>query len=363
MTADLDLVVGGRRYGGWTSVQVTRSMERLAGSFSVEANDRWADQGDSWPIAEEDECRAEINGETVIDGYIDSRSIELTGELRSLSYEGRDRAAALVDCSAVPDRWTIRRSSVVDIARMLAEPFNIPVSVADGLSPEREEKLVINPGDTAFQAIEKVAHDAGVLVMSDSQGGIVITRAGTTRADSLILGGNIKSLSVQYDSSDRFREYILLTQRRGSDDGSPEQTRIRAEATDEGVRRSERVQIIRPERGITAASARRRADWEARIRAAEAESISVTVTGWHQPTGSLWPINALSHVQADAAGINGDLLISETDFSVGEGGKETRLRLVRPDAFAPEPRAIVRDEGDPGRGGKGTAWKKRAGGG
>src|ERR1044071_7882429 len=105
---DLDLVVKGVRYSGWESIRVTRSIESIAGSFALQVSDRWGGLDRPWPIQEEDECTVLIGGQVVISGFIDKRTIALTKDSRTLTYSGRDRAAALVDCSA-----TAQGSSVV----------------------------------------------------------------------------------------------------------------------------------------------------------------------------------------------------------------------------------------------------------
>ena len=103
------------------------------------------------------------------------------------------------------------------------------------------------------------------------------------------------------------------------------------------------------------ADARKRGDWEARTRAARAETVTITVQGWRQPNGGpIWPVNAISRVRAPRLiGVSGDLLISQVEHSISEEGKITQIRLVRPDAFTPEPkRAIVKSAG------AGGAWKE-----
>jgi prophage tail gpP-like protein len=90
---------------------------------------------------------------------------------------------------------------------------------------------------------------------------------------------------------------------------------------------------------MTVADARRRADWEARTRAAKSETVTVTVQGWRQPSGDLWPVNAIAHVKAPRlAGVDGELLISEVENSIDDkAGRITQIKLLRPDAFTPEP--------------------------
>lgn len=356
MAVDLSLIVNGRRFSGWKAIRVTRSMESLAGSFDLEVNDRWAAQDVPWPIAEEDRCILEIDGETVIAGYIDRRSYELDAKSRRLSFSGRDRAAVLVDASAVLSKWTFRSATVLQIARAVAQPFGVSVSLQPGLVlPKPLPKLVVSPGDTAWHVIEQAAQAAEVLAISDGAGGILLTRTGRTRAASLVEGENILRASVSYDGANRFYRYLVVTQTAGTDNAPGNATRVKAIAYDEGVRRQDRTLLVRSERGMTIDYARRRADWEARIRAARAETVSVTVRGWRQPGGALWAPNAKSHVESPSVGVNGVLLISQVDFGLDAEGKLATLRLVRPDAFDPEPQAIVRKS-------KGGLWKELAGG-
>jgi prophage tail gpP-like protein len=363
MADEVLLLVGGKRYGGWKSIRVTRSIESIAGSFSLDVSDRWDGERDPWPIAEGDACRVLIDDVTVIDGYIDKRRLSATKDARTLSYDGRDRAGALVDCSAIVDagsigkggKWTFYNVDVAQLATEIAKPFGIKVSVQAGLGSllTKNAKIVMHPGDTCFEVIAKVAAAAGVLVVSDAAGGIVITRAGTARAASLV-DENILAASTEMDATDRYYRYLISSQIPGTDEASGEATRIQAEAIDEGVTRTERVLLIRPDKGYSIPDSRRRADWEARIRAARSEKSSVTVQGWRQPSGALWPINALTRVRAPRLlGVDGDLLISQVEYTIGnEGGRTTTLSLVRPDAFTPEPTATVHASGG--------AWKELA---
>jgi prophage tail gpP-like protein len=364
--SDLRLIVNGRQYGGWKGVRVTRSIECVAGSFELDVSDRWGDQDEPWPIAEEDACRIEIDGEIVIDGFVDKRSLSILGSARSLSYSGRDRSAAMVDSSALVSatsgttKWSFRNASFMDLARKVAEPFGVKVSLQAGvelrtLTNLSKKTSVISPGESAYSVLEQAARAAGVLVVSDGRGGIVIARAGTERCPTaLVEGKNILAASVEYDATDRFHRYVIATQVAGTDTASGSVTSVRAEAIDEAVRRTERVLLIVPEKSLGADYARQRADWEARVRAARSERVSVTVLGWKQPNGDLWPLNRLIPVRSPSIGVSGDLLIAGTAMALDEGGEVTELTLVRPDAFTPEPQAIVKSSGG--------GWKELAGG-
>lgn len=354
----LILVVNGADYEGWKAVNVTRSMESVAGQFALNVSDRWANQDVPWPIREEDACAVAIETDgghrtTVIDGFVDKRSPGLSGTQSSLAYAGKDRAAALVECSGIVtgasskgNKWTYHNVSVLEFCQTIAKPFGITVSVQSGLVLPKLPRIVTHPGDSAFEMMSKAANDDGVLLVSDGAGGVVITRAGTTRATALIQGFNVEAAAGDFDMSDRFYKYLIASQVPGTEEASGEQANVIAEAIDAGVTRQERVILIRPEKSYSAADAKRRADWEARTRAAKSEKFVITVRGWTQTFGTeLWPINALVAVDIPKCGLKGDMLISQAQYTVSDQGEFTLLHVVRPDAFTPEPKATVRGEG------------------
>lgn len=368
MPVEVFLVVNGRRYAGFKSIRVTRSIETLAGSFALEVSDRWDGATDPWPIFEEDACRVEIGDdkhrEVVIDGFIDKRTLSVSKDARTLGYSGKDKAAALVECSLLVKgagttgkKWTYRNLDIAAFAQEVADPHEIKVSVQPGLELKKDPLLVAHPGETGFEAIKRAAGSSGVLVVSDGAGGILITRAGSGRAAPLIEGINILTASVEHDATERFFLYLISTQAPGTDESNGEALRVQAEASDVGVRRASRTLLIRPDKGYPTADARRRADWEARNRAAKAATVTISVQGWRQqPNGPLWPVNAIARVKAARSiGIDGDMLISQVEYSIGDGGQVTQLHLVRPDAFEPEPQKAVVAGGVP--------WLSRGAGG
>jgi prophage tail gpP-like protein len=344
--SDVALHVDGREYRGWESVVVRRSLEQAAGSFALKVSEHWSGQGEAWPIRQEDRCKVSIDGEVVIDGYVDVVDIDLSGSSRNVSVRGSDAAASLATCSADLESWTFRRATVLQIAQRVAAPYGIDVS-SDVSDLPTIDKIVVNPGDSPFDAIEQAARTAGVLVVSDGAGGLLLTRAASERAgDGLAEGYNILAVKATYDATHRYRRYVVMAQQPGSDGSSGNALRVNAEATDEGVKRTERVKVIRSQKSETLASAKRRADWAARIGAARSERAVVTVQGWRQRSGGLWRPNLVVSISALSARINGDVLISGVEYSLGDGGELARLDLVRPDAYIPEPVAAkVRTRG------------------
>jgi prophage tail gpP-like protein len=337
--------VNGRDYSGWKSVRVTRGIEAISGSFELEIAERWAGQDLLWPLEEEDHCQVLIGDKAVITGFVDSAGISYGAQEHTFSVAGRDLAGAMVDCSAALKHWEWLNVGVLELARHLAEPFGIKVSMQPGLQePWRIPKVAVDPGDTAFDALERACRLAGVLPISDGAGGVLLTRAGAARATTaLVEGVNILGASADFDASGRFRRYIVMGQQQGTDHvAGADAAWVRAEAEDLGVVRSSRVLIVRAEGNVTPASAKLRAEWEAKVRAARATGVTVVVQGWTQadgtPDGTLWPVNARVPIRSKLLGLDGEMLITQAMHTLDEhSGALTHLSLKRPDAFLPEP--------------------------
>lgn len=341
--AGIFLRVNGKEYSGWKTARVTRGIEAIAGSFELSVSDRWVGQDKPWPIFENDECVVMIGSTPVITGFVDKRAIAYGADNHSLTLTGRDRTGDLVDCHPFLTKWEFKGISVLNFVKQVAEAFQISVSLQPGLSdsvlPKAPKKLSVDPGDTAFAAIENACRLAALLPVSDGNGGLMLTRAGTERCKtSLTQGENILSASADFDMTGRFRHYYVLGQHRGSDDFFGESAAAVQGSAEDKNARATRTCVIRPEGNCTAEHAKIRAQWEAIHRAARGDSVSATVQGWQQSNGELWPINKLVGVHSPALGIDGDMLISQVTYNVAlERGTTTQFNLRRPDAFKTQP--------------------------
>lgn len=340
MADDVELLVNGKRYRGWTSMGVSRAMDAAAGTFSLAITDRWYGQDQPLPINEQDECEVRLDGETVVTGYVDLFRASFGADDHSINVQGRDRTGDLADCSAVhsPDEW--RNVTALQLAKILAGPFGVQVR-ADVNVGEAFRVAKLQQGETALEAIARYARQRKLLAMPDAGGGLLLTRVGVNRAQvPLVQGQNILSASGTRDLSQRFSRYVVRAQAGFSlETDGQEEAHIEARASDPGVRRY-RPLLLMAETGGTTKSAQDRAAWEANTRLGRSNAIEVTVQGWRQrPGGALWAPNLLVQVQSSWLRMTGgDMLIREVSFGRDLGGGTiTRLALVSPQAFAPEP--------------------------
>jgi prophage tail gpP-like protein len=225
MSDIVKLTTGGRIYQGWTSISILRGIEAISGRFNIGLTERWPGQPEIWPILPEAECQVSIGDDVVITGDVATISPRFDGDSHTITASGRDRTGRMVDCSAMhsPGEWAGVRLD--KLARILAEPFGISVKsetdVGDPWPASRPFKL--QPGETAFEAINRACCARGVLPISDGQGNLVLTKVGQTRCSTaLVQGRNVKSASLQNSIIDRFRTYVVRGSQPGSDFLTPE---------------------------------------------------------------------------------------------------------------------------------------------
>lgn len=340
------LTVNGREYGGWKTVAIARSIKTLSGAFELDVSDRWS-KADPWPIREEDSCELRVDDEVVITGAVDEAPTDEDADSHSLSVTGRDTTGALVDCSVAIGAWEFKGITLEQFAKKLCAPFSIPVAMQSGLSLVTPPKYSIEPGETPFDALQRACVKAGVLPIADGVGGLLLMRPGVERCDTaLVFGQNVKRVRVRRSAIERFARYEVHAQRPGDDDSYAKTVvAVVGTARDANVKRTARVLVIRADGAMTKAQAIARAQWEATVRAARSVSVEVTVQGWKQKSGTVWPINAQVPVKIPRHGIDGPMLISSVRLTQdADSGSLAELSLERPGAYRPEPVVTTKSE-------------------
>lgn len=342
MTAEIaTLRVAGRNFGGWQSIEITRSIEQAASAFAFQATARYPAELNPIRIRPGDACEVLIGSERVITGYVDSVAPRLAADSHSIAVAGRSRTADLVDCSAAPDkasprRWKARR--IEQIAAELAAPYGVQVVAAVSTGAQLARHAV-ERGETVFECIERMARLRQLLVCDDAAGRLVLTRAGSTRAAVAIEEGvNLLAGDAKADASAVFSAYVVKGQRVGDDqDFGDTVAQITGEAADPAVTRKRVLQLM-AENGGSAADAKARAAWEAATRLGKSLEATVTVQGWRQaPGAALWAPNLIVAVQAPSLALSGDLLITDVTLRLSDAGTIAELRLAPADAYKPEP--------------------------
>ncbi|AIR90589.1 phage baseplate assembly protein [Pseudomonas cremoricolorata] len=336
---EVTLSVGGHDYGGWLDVSISAGLERQARDFTVGVTWQWPGSSEVPVRIEQGEAvEVRIGADLLITGYVFSTPISYDSKMIKLSIAGRSKTADLVDCAAInsPGQW--RGQSVQKIVEALAGEYGIKV-INQSATTLGLDDHTIEPGETAFESIDRLLSLSRLFSTDDGQGRLVMASPGAAgrAVDRLVLGENILNADTELDFSSVYSEYISRGQRKGTDDSFGTQaTEVKASVKDERVKRR-RVKVIYQSGQMTTKMARDRVEWERGNAMSRAMLVNYVVKGWRQSSGELWRHNMIVRVVDPLIGLDRDMLIIEIKYELTEAGTLAKMALAPPDGFLPEP--------------------------
>lgn len=336
---NIQLLVDDTLYSGWKAVSVRRSLDLFANTFDLTLTDNQAGQARTIRLGSP--CQVRIGGETVVTGYVDRIRPRYDARSRSLTVSGRSKTADLVDCSPPPG-WDgagqYNRRTLLQLAATLAKPFGISVrSEVDDLPVIQISNL--EQGQPIFEFLELYARQAGVRLVTDPDGNLVITRASVAQAPTaLVLGENIEEAEGEFSERNRFSHYYVTGQRPNQlDDNAEAAAHIAGMADD--VRLRYRPTVINAEGPLGGmADASRRAEWQRNVQYGRSRKATYTVSGWRHRDG-LWQPNTNVKVIDEWMGFEGRdgkgewLMIGTVEYVSDERGQRTRLTVMPREAY------------------------------
>jgi prophage tail gpP-like protein len=328
------LAIDGQRYEGWKAVRITRAIDTLSGDFSLQLTDRERQGADRLKLRAGSACEVQVDGETLITGFIDRVIASIDGGSHSLSIDGRDKSADLIDCSAVPKFSSWVNVPLETIASQIAAPFGITITARASTKPAIR-RFALQQGESVFAAIDRLCRYRGLLAVSTADGMIeLVTPMQGTASMRIEEGENALALSITHDVSERFSEYLLKGQSSGDDMLSGKAAAgPSGKASDPGVKRYRPLLLIGEEQSDADGLARR-AKWEATTRAARAQEASVTVQGWRMANGALWNRNVIAQLVAPSLYVDAPMLVTSATLERSDRGTVTSLLMSPPEAYS-----------------------------
>lgn len=326
---DIILEVDGRRYGGWKSIDISRGLEQCAGTFRLSVTDRWPQQNEPRGIKAGAACRVTIDGRAVITGYVDDVEVSWSATSHEYRVSGRDKTADLVDCC--PPSLQLKGADLPALARRWAGLFGIEVTV-EAECNKAVPGFKTEEGETCFEMLERLARANAVMLTSDGDGRLVITRAGTRKAAAALqMGGNLLRFSLSSSMKDRFSEVTVKGQSAGSDtwDG-PGNAQAKGTATDPNVPRYRPLTVIAEQEEFGSATTRAR--HEVAVRYGKGHQARALVNGWYAGT-ELWQPNCLADILDSSGQAMATWLIVNVSWHMDDRGCLTELSLSPKEAY------------------------------
>ena len=337
----LVLFVDGRPYSGFKEVTLLRSMLQGPHQFELSIGPDLGTDASVFDIEDGMSCQCYIDDDLVITGYVDDRNASYNHQNHEITISGRSKLADLVDCSTHGLQLKAGQT-LLSVARQLCKPYGISVSADSSASaaanqPFSATDLALDPGQTVWDFLEELARIRAVLLISDSAGNLVITRAGAGRADSpLILGQNIKSAAARRSHRSLFSD-ITVAGMAATWSVMDATGNSQAQASVSGQARRYRQRVIITDQPVDIAACKQRADWQRRVDWGRSRSIDYTLRGWRQggDTGRVWMPNETTVVTDTFSQLNADtrLIASVRQQFTRSSGRTTTLTVMPPSAF------------------------------
>jgi prophage tail gpP-like protein len=279
-------------------------------------------------------CEVWVDDQKLITGYVDDVNLRHSATERTIEVEGRSKVADMSDC-ALPlfnEKAHFTNQNFFALAKRFAKHFDIDVVDEVGnFKPARVR--VLDVGQRVFEFMEELSREEAVLLISNPDGNLVITRASDKRVGTALeLGKNILSADGRFSMKDRFSVYHFQGQL-GSWNENYGEASAHVTGRAEDLRVRYRPTVVLAEGAATAGAIRRRAEWQRNVNYGRSMQATYTVLGWHHADG-LWEPNRLVRIVDEWMGLGGVWwLISAARFRLDENGRRTELTVMPKEAF------------------------------
>ena len=214
----VELQIGGKTHSDWSSYEIDSDLLVPADGFHLTLGASHALPPEIVPGAP---VIVAIGGDTVLTGRIDEIEHSVSKGSHNITVAGRDKAASLLDCS-VP-LFTSKTVSLSQIATKILAPFGIGAPKIDADETTIRDKINVEPGDTAWDALARAAEANGLWPWFEPDGTLVIGGPDYSAPEVATLamrkdgsGNNLISLSKHESIHGRYSELTVLGQTHGT---------------------------------------------------------------------------------------------------------------------------------------------------
>ncbi len=327
----IELEVNGTQYTDFMSASVTLAVDTMANDFTFTAP-----SVDGFPpFKDGDRVKCIIDGEQVLDGYIDGvDGIEAEGS-HAVTYSGRDRTQDFIDSDidVIDDIRAAGNLTLKGLIEIVIKHLGQDLAVIDELNPEpfnaAEDIASPKVGQNALDFVSFYAMKRQALLSSDKNGNILITQSSPTESGEALKSDgsgndNIITQSWSKKSNQLFDTYINKGQLNPIASNLTPSPDI-ADVEGQGARvfqsgvRAGRQRVTVEKKGYSNAQLEDRSKWSRQLAKARATKFNCTVFGHSKESGGVWRENELTLIISLAADITSYMLANTVTFSESGG--------------------------------------------
>lgn len=340
-----------RTISGWTSVSMSRGIERCPSSFVVNFTEPFP--GASQVLVQPgDEVEVYLGTDLVLSGFVDRYIPSYNKTEHSIRIEGRSKCQDIVDCSAKWPGMQFVNTPLFTIAQQLCAIYGVKVVIAPGTvqgAPITYQNII--PGESVYAILERLCRFRALLLYDQPDGSLLLASGGTqtdnpaaapigtaTAASGFQEGVNVLAASALFSMDGRFSDYDALYQGLDTYQDIGNGGNLIAHVTDAGVPRFRYTAIISENVAGGAVVAEQRAIWEMNSRVGRSFQVRLTTDTWRDSAGTLWTPNTLVPIDLPSLKLQPKTwLISDVTYKRDQNGTTADLVIMPPEAFYQEP--------------------------
>jgi prophage tail gpP-like protein len=317
----------GEELYGWQGLQVVRSIDSAADGFAFSLPfDPTPENRERFRPFKATQIRVSADGELLLTGYIEV-VVPYTGpDRKTIEIQGRGATGVLIDWSAGPP-FEFQGLSFNQIAAQIAHPYELVAQPDTGVLSD----VSIEIGSNVYPFISSLAAANGLWAQPQPGGWLRFSRLDSGRASvaDLVEGESpVVSVSGNYDVTQRFQKYMVVSQNEGDPDAEYEVSD--PELLGANVR-GRKIVLLKQQ----SADLREAANFARSKALIDSFQTTALVTGWKNGTG-FWKPGDIIRLKAPGAFIQNltRLVIKRATMAIDESaGQVTTLDLGLPAAY------------------------------
>ena len=313
---EVTLLVAGEVHGQWMEYDLASDLMTPADDFVVSLGRPHGNVPDS--VQPGADVQVRIGEDTVMTGKIDDVDISTEKGQQTLNIRGRDAAAVLLDCSC--PIFDAQEMDLKQIIEKIVKPMGIVKISIDAEQTNKKQKVQIEPGMRAWDALQRYCEDNGLWPWMEPDGTLVVGGPdySTDPVADLIIrkngeGNNVVHLDYRRSMAKRYSEVTVLGQNHSGKNA------LKVTVKDEAVKIHRPLIVVEPDVD-TEEEARKRGRKLLSDSRLDGLSLDIEVKGHRNENGVLWMPGQRIHVLSEPDGIDAIFFLMSRTF------RESRFR-------------------------------------
>lgn len=336
-----EVEAGGQIYKEWTGVTVSRGLSGQGVSTAMlQAIEPSSGSGASYAnikLKPGDQVTVTLAGYRVFKGFVVDRQAVYDAQNHGVQIVAEAAYSDIVYSNAPLKGSQFRDYAFEPIAKKILEPFGLKLKIENPPKDvsKKFKDISVNPGDTAYSFLERLARMRGLHLRSGEDGEVIAGKMkdGSAPIADLEEGKNILSALIRISDRTAFSKAQFPGQQRGDDQTNGDAARKPAAFVEGSDSSRYKLLVVLPETPGDKDDMRIRADRQADDFMGAMINAQVTVQGWLKPSGGIWKEFETVRLVSPMGLMKHSLGVQDVTYTQDQSGTKTTLVLVRPEAL------------------------------